>query len=87
MVIFIINTNMTKKGKIYKIKNIVNQKEYVGCTISTIKKRFEEHAWRCLNSDSNTKFCNSIRKNLFRRARLLIGFWKEQRGGGRRMKR
>lgn len=53
---------MTKKGKIYKIKNIVNHKEYVGCTISTLKKRFEEHIWRCLNSDSNTKFCNSIRK-------------------------
>lgn len=53
---------MTEKGNIYKIKNLVNNKVYVGCTISTLKKRFEEHAWRCINSDSNTKFCNSIRK-------------------------
>ena len=53
---------MTEKGYIYKIKNIINSKEYVGCTITTLKKRFEEHAWRCINSDSNTKFCNSIRK-------------------------
>ena len=53
---------MTEKGYIYKIKNIINSKEYVGCTITTLKKRFEGHAWRCINSDSNTKFCNSIRK-------------------------
>ena len=53
---------MTEKGYIYKIKNIINSKEYVGCTITTLKKRFEEHAWRCINSDSNTKFCNSIIK-------------------------
>lgn len=53
---------MTEKGYIYSIKNIINDKVYVGCTITTLKKRFEEHAWRCLKSDSNTKFCNSIRK-------------------------
>jgi len=53
---------MTNLGKIYKIKNLVNQKEYVGCTISTLKKRFEEHIFRCTKSDSNTKLCNSIRK-------------------------
>ena len=53
---------MTNLGKIYKIKNLVNQKEYVGCTISTLKKRFEEHIFRCTKSDTNTKLCNSIRK-------------------------
>jgi len=53
---------MDKLGNIYLIKNLLNEKQYVGCTISTIKKRFEEHAWRCINSDSNTKFCNSIKK-------------------------
>ena len=53
---------MTNFGKIYKIKNLVNQKEYVGCTISTLKKRFEEHIFRCTKSDSNTKLCNSVRK-------------------------
>jgi group I intron endonuclease len=53
---------MSEKGFIYKITNQINEKEYVGCTIYSLRKRFEEHAWRCLKSDSNTKFCNSIRK-------------------------
>jgi group I intron endonuclease len=51
-----------KKGNIYKITNIINEKKYIGCTIYPINKRFEEHIYRCLKSDSNTKFCNSIRK-------------------------
>lgn len=51
-----------KKGIIYKITNLINEKEYVGCTIYPIKKRFEAHIYRCLKTDSNTKFCNSIRK-------------------------
>lgn len=53
---------MSEKGYIYKIKNIINNKLYVGCTITGIKKRFEEHVWRCLKTDINTKFCNSVRK-------------------------
>lgn len=53
---------MTEKGYIYKIKNNINGKQYIGCTISSLKKRFEEHAWRCLKTDINTKFCNSIIK-------------------------
>ena len=51
-----------KKGNIYKITNLINEKKYIGCTIYPINKRFEEHIYRCLKSDSNTKFCNSIRK-------------------------
>jgi len=53
---------MNEKGFIYIIENLINNKEYVGCTIYPIKKRFEEHSWRCLNTDSNTKLCNSMRK-------------------------
>ena len=53
---------MLEKGYIYKIKNIINGKQYVGCTIISLKKRFEGHAWRCLKTDINTKFCNSIKK-------------------------
>ena len=53
---------MNEKGFIYRIENLINSKEYVGCTIYPIKKRFEEHSWRCLNTDSNTKLCNSMRK-------------------------
>jgi group I intron endonuclease len=53
---------MSEVGFIYRIKNIINNKEYVGCTISTLKKRFEEHTYRCLKTDINTKLCNSMRK-------------------------
>jgi group I intron endonuclease len=53
---------MNEKGFIYRIENLINNKEYVGCTIYPIKKRFEEHSWRCLNTDSNSKLCNSMRK-------------------------
>jgi group I intron endonuclease len=63
---------MTKIGKIYKIKNLTNEKEYIGCTISTLKKRFEEHIFRCLKSDSNTKLCNSIRKYGFENFRIEL---------------
>jgi len=62
MVIFIKNTIMSEIGLIYKIKNNINNKQYIGCTISTLKKRFEEHTYRCLKTDINTKLCNSIRK-------------------------
>jgi group I intron endonuclease len=53
---------MSNLGNIYLIKNLLNNKEYIGCTISKLNVRFEEHMWRCLNSDSKTKFCNSIKK-------------------------
>lgn len=53
---------MSKKGFIYKIKNLSNKKEYIGCTIHTLKKRLKEHFFRCLSTDLNSKFCNSIRK-------------------------
>lgn len=50
------------KGNIYKITNKINNKSYIGCTINTIKKRFEEHVYRCFNTDINTKLYNSIKK-------------------------
>ena len=53
---------MSEKGYIYKITNQINKKEYIGCTIYPLKRRFEAHAFRCIKTDSNTKFCNSIRK-------------------------
>jgi group I intron endonuclease len=53
---------VTKQGYIYKITNLVNNKIYIGCTITTLINRFNEHIFRCTKTDSNTKFCNSIRK-------------------------
>lgn len=50
------------RGNIYKIKNILTGKEYIGCTIGEIEKRFYEHIYRCLKTDCNTKLCNSIKK-------------------------
>ena len=50
------------KGKIYKITNHINQKIYIGRTISSLKKRFEEHLYRCMKTDIATKLYNSMRK-------------------------
>jgi group I intron endonuclease len=49
-------------GKIYKITNTENNSLYIGCTINTLKHRFEEHCYRCLKTNIKTKLCNSIRK-------------------------
>jgi group I intron endonuclease len=51
-----------ENGKIYKITNNENNSLYIGCTINTLKHRFEEHCYRCLKTNINTKLCNSIRK-------------------------
>lgn len=51
-----------ENGKIYKITNTETNKVYVGCTINPLKQRFEEHCYRCLKTDINTKLCNNIRK-------------------------
>lgn len=50
------------QGKIYKIINIVDNKIYIGCTIYELEKRFCEHIYRGLKTDSNTKLYNSIKK-------------------------
>lgn len=50
------------KGKIYKITNIINGKVYIGCTISSLKKRYHEHLYRCFKTDYKSKLYNSIKK-------------------------
>lgn len=50
------------KGKIYKIQNKINGLVYVGCTISSLEKRFQEHLYRCLKTDYKSKLYNSIKK-------------------------
>lgn len=50
------------RGKIYKITNLVNQKIYIGCTVNSLEKRFCEHIYRGLKTDSNCKLYNSIKK-------------------------
>jgi|LakMenE01Jun11ns_1017448.scaffolds.fasta_scaffold9765312_3 group I intron endonuclease len=51
-----------ENGKIYKITNTETNSLYIGCTINSIRHRFEEHCYRCLKTKINTKLCNSIRK-------------------------
>jgi group I intron endonuclease len=51
-----------ENGKIYKITNTETNRVYIGCTINTLKQRFEEHCYRCLKTSINTKLCNNIRK-------------------------
>lgn len=51
-----------KKGKIYKITNTKNDLVYIGCTISSLDKRFVEHLSRCFKSNYKSKLYNSIKK-------------------------
>jgi group I intron endonuclease len=45
---------------IYKITNKENNMSYIGCTITTIEKRFKEHVNRC--KKIKTKFCDALNK-------------------------
>ncbi len=51
-----------EKGKIYKITNKETGLIYIGCTISSLKKRFREHLYRCFKTDYKSKLYNSIKK-------------------------
>ena len=52
----------TEKGKIYKITNKENGLIYIGCTISSLDKRFKEHLSRCFTSNYKSKLYNSMKK-------------------------
>jgi group I intron endonuclease len=52
----------TDKGKIYKITNKENGLIYIGCTINSLKKRFNEHLYRCFKTDYKSKLYNSMKK-------------------------
>ena len=52
----------TEKGKIYKITNKENGLIYIGCTINSLKKRFNEHLYRCFKTDYKSKLYNSMKK-------------------------
>jgi group I intron endonuclease len=63
VVVFIIKTPMSvEKGRIYKIINKENGLVYIGCTIYSLKKRFNEHIHRCFKTDYKSKLYNSIKK-------------------------
>jgi hypothetical protein len=53
--------NSACEGKIYKIKNNINNKIYIGITINTLKQRFSTHK-RDARRGKNTKLCKAIRK-------------------------
>ena len=49
-------------GRIYVIKNKINEKEYIGQTVQTIKTRFNGHKHEALTKNKGTAIGNSIRK-------------------------
>jgi group I intron endonuclease len=51
-----------ERGKIYKIVNTINNDVYIGCTINSLKHRFNEHLYRCYKTDYKSKLYNSIKK-------------------------
>ncbi len=53
---------MSDNCKIYKITNMSNGLNYVGCTIGKMEERFKEHVYRCFSSNNNSKLYNSMRK-------------------------
>jgi group I intron endonuclease len=53
---------MSEKGYIYKITNKKNGLIYIGCTTSSLDKRFKSHLSRCLNSKYKSKLYNSMKK-------------------------
>lgn len=56
---------MKKKqiGRIYVIRNKINNKEYIGQTVQTLNARFSEHKHEALVRNRGTAICNSIRKH------------------------
>jgi group I intron endonuclease len=50
------------RGKIYKITNKKNNKVYIGCTVTSLEKRYQEHIYRCFKTDYKSKLYNSIKK-------------------------
>lgn len=51
-----------EKGRIYKIINKENGLIYIGCTISSLDKKFKEHLSRCFTSNYKSKLYNSMKK-------------------------
>jgi group I intron endonuclease len=51
-----------EKSYIYKIKNSINDKVYIGCTTKTIVERFKEHIKRSQKNKHKTKLYNSFKK-------------------------
>ena len=47
---------------VYKIKNIVNNKVYIGQSIRPIEQRFKRHINDAINNNLNTHFARAIRK-------------------------
>lgn len=47
---------------IYKIKNLVNDKVYIGQSIRPIEQRFQRHINDAINNNLNTHFARAIRK-------------------------
>lgn len=49
-------------GEIYKITNSINNKVYIGQTITTLKHRFSQHKCSALNKERKNALYNAIRK-------------------------
>jgi len=49
-------------GYIYTIKNITNEKYYIGQTIQEPEKRWYKHKWSCVNRNDCVKLGNALKK-------------------------
>jgi group I intron endonuclease len=58
MVVIFINM----ENIIYKVKNILNGKLYIGCTTTGLQHRMKEHRYSCESKNRKSKFCSAIIK-------------------------
>ncbi len=49
-------------GRIYLITNIINGKQYIGQTVSTLKIRWKRHTWRCTVKNPRMAITHAIKK-------------------------
>ena len=55
-------TNKYQRGKIYVIRNCIDEEVYVGSTYNSLHKRFMHHKKRCKYGKSNMKFHKHMKK-------------------------
>lgn len=51
-----------KNGVIYRIRNLINGKVYIGMTTKGLKNRWKKHLYNARKDETNNKFYNAINK-------------------------
>lgn len=63
---------MKQIGKVYKIKNSINGKVYVGQTIQSLKRRFSQHKCNALTKNRKSPLYSAIQKYGIRNFKITL---------------